>query len=234
MMADHQDAEVKKWERDQFHDFVVTHGFGAPSEAGYSVGRHLIATGDDYATAAAEVVCRGLTLQSDEKADAKPVAQREPTPAVVAGIKSCTRGMTCPDCGSKGPFKVRVSGHVSVQVPSHETRGHGLEFDGGSDCVCEACEKAGGVRDFRPDTRGTYTAVLLYPDYATGDFGADIFVESAEASEPYQAAVAVQEMASAANGGDIPAEDFRVIAVFAGDLCTVLDATSFVPDGQSI
>jgi hypothetical protein len=46
---------------DQLHDFVLVHGFGAPSAAGYTLGKQLIDEGNDYATAAAEVVARGMT-----------------------------------------------------------------------------------------------------------------------------------------------------------------------------
>ena len=46
------------FDRDCFHDYVVAHGLGAPTEAGYALGQGLIADGDDYATAAFEVVAR--------------------------------------------------------------------------------------------------------------------------------------------------------------------------------
>jgi hypothetical protein len=46
---------------DQLHDFVVAHGFGAPTDAGYKLGKQLITEGDDYATAAAEIVARSMT-----------------------------------------------------------------------------------------------------------------------------------------------------------------------------
>jgi len=46
---------------DQLHDFVVVHGFGAPTAAGYTLGKQLIDEGDAYATAAAEIVARGMT-----------------------------------------------------------------------------------------------------------------------------------------------------------------------------
>jgi hypothetical protein len=73
----------------------------------------------------------------------------------------------------------------------------------------------------------TYTVVLLYPDYSTEDFGADIFVEAADAEDAYKAAEKVQRIASEANDGDIPPEDFRPIAVMLGDIVLELDATSF-------
>jgi len=73
----------------------------------------------------------------------------------------------------------------------------------------------------------TYTVVLLYPDYATADYGADAYVESAQASSAEEAAAVVQAMASEANGGDLPAEDFRVSLVLHGNVDVALDATSF-------
>jgi len=51
--------------RDTFSDFVSAHGFGGPTEEGYRFGESLMQTGDDYATAAAEVVSRGLTTDPE-------------------------------------------------------------------------------------------------------------------------------------------------------------------------
>lgn len=61
-----------------------------------------------------------------------------------------------------------------------------------------------------------YTAVLLYPEYAAGEYG-DSYIETAEAETPAQAAAAVQKMASKANRGEIPADEFIVVAVFQGE-----------------
>lgn len=72
-----------------------------------------------------------------------------------------------------------------------------------------------------------YTVICLYPDYSSDDYGADIFVDSAETPDPYAAASAVQLIASLANDGNIPPDDFRVIAVMAGDIQLELDATNF-------
>ena len=49
---------------DECHDFVVSHGFGEPTEAGYSLARELFAAGDDYATIGHEVVARCLTTDT--------------------------------------------------------------------------------------------------------------------------------------------------------------------------
>lgn len=46
------------WDAGAFHDYVVSHGGGPPSLLGYWYGQYLILTGDDYATAAFEVVFR--------------------------------------------------------------------------------------------------------------------------------------------------------------------------------
>lgn len=51
---------------DRFHDYVAAHCFGSPTSAGYETGFKLWLEGDDYATAAAEVVTRGLTIEPEE------------------------------------------------------------------------------------------------------------------------------------------------------------------------
>lgn len=63
-----------------------------------------------------------------------------------------------------------------------------------------------------------FTVVLLYPDYATNDFGGDVYVESARAASPEAAVSEVQAKAYRANDGVIAqATDLRAIVVFAGD-----------------
>lgn len=70
-----------------------------------------------------------------------------------------------------------------------------------------------------------YTVVLLYPDYATADFGADVFIESARAETPEKAVEAVQMKAHLAQHDcGYPPEDFRMVAVFPGDLEVVRNA----------
>ena len=46
--------------RNTLHDYVVVHGLGQPTRKGYEVGRMLLASGMDYATAATEIIARGL------------------------------------------------------------------------------------------------------------------------------------------------------------------------------
>jgi len=80
-----------------------------------------------------------------------------------------------------------------------------------------------------------YTAVLLYPDYATGDYGADIKVLSARAGDPAEAAALCQRQAMEETNADSDVHiegptDFRCIAVFEGELQTVLDAPDFQKD----
>jgi hypothetical protein len=55
------------FDRDTFQDFVCSHGFGEASEEGIQLGIMLTMTGDDYATAAAEVSARGLTIDAEEE-----------------------------------------------------------------------------------------------------------------------------------------------------------------------
>ena len=57
--------------RDEFHDFVVAHGLGAPTEEGYEVGERLMASGDDNSTASFEVVSRGLTRNPEVDAEVR-------------------------------------------------------------------------------------------------------------------------------------------------------------------
>ncbi|ADC73139.1 conserved hypothetical protein (plasmid) [Thioalkalivibrio sp. K90mix] len=51
------------------HDHIAAHGMGDPTPEGCALGRRLIETGDDYATAAHEVVARGLTHPPEEDGD---------------------------------------------------------------------------------------------------------------------------------------------------------------------
>ena len=49
------------FDADIFHDYVTAHGFGAPTDEGVEKGKQLISEGDDYATAAFEIVALQLT-----------------------------------------------------------------------------------------------------------------------------------------------------------------------------
>ena len=71
----------------------------------------------------------------------------------------------------------------------------------------------------------TYTVVLLYPDYLTGDFGADLYVSAVEAESIADAVANVQIMAAQDNVPD--ADDFRPILVLDGIPEIVADATNF-------
>lgn len=51
---------------DTFHDYVVAHGYGAPTEKGIEIGKQFYEAGSDYALAAAEIVFRGLVEDGDE------------------------------------------------------------------------------------------------------------------------------------------------------------------------
>lgn len=46
-------------------DFIMSHGYGEPTPEGLSFGLSLLSSGDDYATAAAEVVSRGMTTEAE-------------------------------------------------------------------------------------------------------------------------------------------------------------------------
>jgi len=81
-----------------------------------------------------------------------------------------------------------------------------------------------------------YTAVLLYPDYATDDFGADISVQWVTvpkrrklADEHAEAAAAARrlciEQQESGEFGDPPGSDLKLIALFPGHVRCVADAT---------
>jgi len=89
------------------------------------------------------------------------------------------------------------------------------------------------VEDAANEERGEpYTAVLLYPDYATGDYGADVKVVTAYARDPFEAAALCQRQAAEEANEELEEEgfmiddpsDFRMVVMFPGDLHTVLDA----------
>jgi hypothetical protein len=50
---------------EQLQDFVCSHGYGEATPEGIQLGESLIGTGDDLATAAAEIVSRGLTVDAE-------------------------------------------------------------------------------------------------------------------------------------------------------------------------
>lgn len=88
-----------------------------------------------------------------------------------------------------------------------------------------------------------YTAVLLYPDYATDDHGADISVQWVTvprlrklAAEHFEAAAAARnqciEQQESGEFGDPPGSDLKLIALFPGHVRCVADATHDLQDGR--
>lgn len=55
--------EEPLFDSNEFRDLVVAHGFGAPTEAGYQMGLHLVEDGADITEAATEVVLKNLTTE---------------------------------------------------------------------------------------------------------------------------------------------------------------------------
>lgn len=100
------------------------------------------------------------------------------------------------------------------------TRQQAIE-DGGCDPLCtEIKDSSAGMKH--------YTVICMYPDSMTGDYGADVYVDSAKADHPAAAARLVQELAAKANNLDPDdADDFRVVGVIEGEHKFVLDATCF-------
>lgn len=54
---------------EQLQDFVCSHGYGEATPEGIQLGESLIGTGDDIASAAAEIVARGLTVGTEEEGE---------------------------------------------------------------------------------------------------------------------------------------------------------------------
>ena len=75
--------------------------------------------------------------------------------------------------------------------------------------------------------RPTFTAVLLYSDYATGDFGEDVYASTFEPARPQDAARLAQLEAISVNDQIQLADDMRCILVLRGTCKISLDATSF-------
>lgn len=165
--------------------------------------------------------------RAHEMDQSKP-AEKIRGPLVDLAYSSNTEEMKCLKCEMDGLFGITMSSQVFVTAGDDVScEFDEMIFDGASACECTRCKFRGRVRDFRPTALGWYTAVLMYPDYATDDYGCDVFVQSSQAEDPYKAAKAIQKMASEANAGDIPPEDFRVVTVFAGDVDVELDAINY-------
>jgi hypothetical protein len=81
--------------------------------------------------------------------------------------------------------------------------------------------------------RRWWTVLLLYPDYLTDDYGADMYVAWARTTTPVEAVPLVQRRAAQAQRDlskgtsiDIDPDDFKMIAVWAGRTTLALDAYS--------
>jgi len=70
-----------------------------------------------------------------------------------------------------------------------------------------------------------FTVVLLYPEYATDDFGGDVYINCAHAGSAQEAVKEVQYQAHMAQVDcGIDPNDFRMVAVFEGDVPLALNA----------
>ena len=72
----------------------------------------------------------------------------------------------------------------------------------------------------------TYTVVLLYPDYLTNDYGADLFVWTARAETPQEAVVIAQHEAMKSNADTADETfNFKMILLLEGEPKILGDAT---------
>jgi len=115
---------------------------------------------------------------------------------------------------------------------------HGLRIERCDKCmkyatddqaVLKAYEDGGPIAAVRPIKKQlpVFTVVLLYPDYATGDYGADVYVVAVGAKDEFAAVKKAQRKAYVFSAAVKAKEDFRPILVLAGDCKVVADATSF-------
>lgn len=79
-----------------------------------------------------------------------------------------------------------------------------------------------------PEDGTDYTAIFLYPRFATRNYGTDITIQTVRAPDPVTA-VALGRQQAAANarqsmGMDIPAHAFPFVTLLPGHLASVLDA----------
>lgn len=79
-----------------------------------------------------------------------------------------------------------------------------------------------------------WTVIMLYPDYMTEDYGADIYTAWAKHEDPFEATKLARKNAyddqQPDNGDENPVndpEDFRVIAVIEGAHALQLSAADF-------
>ena len=64
--------------------------------------------------------------------------------------KNCLEGMQCPECGSEGPFRIRVNVEILMYDDGSTDSPNGdQEWDDGSWCSCDECEHTGKVKAFR-------------------------------------------------------------------------------------
>lgn len=87
-----------------------------------------------------------------------------------------------------------------------------------------------------------YSVLLLYPDHATDYPGVDTYFSWTMAKNPHQAAANVQLLAERDNtidkdepsylGITIRADEFRVLAVFAGHIDMELGGADFEPSSE--
>lgn len=60
----HDLDDIKSFDVDEFHDYVLSHGFGAPTRYAYRKAADLMASGElGLCEAATEIAARGLTTQ---------------------------------------------------------------------------------------------------------------------------------------------------------------------------
>lgn len=63
---------------------------------------------------------------------------------------NCLAGMSCPNCGSYGPFKIECASWFTVHDDGTDQHSD-VSWDDESLCSCKSCDYGGTVEDFKND-----------------------------------------------------------------------------------
>lgn len=65
---------------------------------------------------------------------------------------NCLAGFRCPNCGSRGPFRISATSLFTISDDGSWDFGE-IEYDSGSYCVCAACDHDGIIHDFEVEAQ---------------------------------------------------------------------------------
>jgi hypothetical protein len=140
---------------------------------------------------------------------------------------NCLEGIKCPACGNEDRF--RIAGTAVFTVTDEGAEDHGdIEWDDDSYADCPDCFRHGTLKDFRAQpsspvaaasdpAKKPYSVLLLYPDYASDNYGQETYYAWVQAPDPIAAVAEAQRQAVAAQIIDIDDPiDFHPLLVTQG------------------